>query len=977
MPNQNAASRQPVRRRIDGRWLIATIGTICLLGGSIVALHRFQSPRLQEMLQKNAMSLLAEGKREEGIRRLRLYLAARPDDQPAAVRLAMELSSSPYPRDWWEAQAILLREVRAQRATTPVLSAVMKLHLRMGEKGEALRLAPEIEKRSDLTSEGARLVAESYHMNKSLPRALAAARRAIEIDPNDLVSLAYYLPLVHESTGSIEAVREEINKQVLKTSNRPMVLIVAYAAMRNANDPNATQYLHEAVKLAPQNLEVLLMAGGQALEGNPREAQGYFESAYELAPEDERVQLVYGRWLVWAGQLVDAADVFRAGRKQRGDRRGEFAWRLAEILVEKAPTTKEYSDCIQDLVENDAYQPAYRFLRGRADMIAGQIESAENHLLIGKRLLERLSPGAPMFDSREELLYKVDLGLSGIAYQKGDLSKAIRLAQQSHQRLPREYVPLVTLGQLYFEIGDLAPSEEAWSKAVAMPFRPAGSLLGLARTRLAILNETPVGQRDVSSILELIESAKRQAPNDQNLTLLEAEALFSVGRESESLDELRASAQLFERSPFVALSLIRLLIAAGEHEEAATRLATFEKSFGPSPLSAITRTLLLSGQGDYAQAREFLVSNDAIFPASMKNARLRLLGHLSLLLNDIDAAKSYFDQAVQADAADDDAWVYRWMFTNDQFGPEAADSLANQERKATADKSVRWRWADAVRAMERHRAHPALAAATLAEHASVLDQNHRQHWATWHVKGMEAEVNGRVSEALTCYCRAIARGPALPCLVTRVVRRFLASRQTSDAQGVLAFVRRQRLPLFEDQMLQTEVHLAEQKIEGARGDVQTIVERLPAQKSNIDVDRRAWVVSMYFQLGEGKESEAALASLMTEYPEDLRTWLVHQSIQRGMIGAEGDRATQAEIAKLPPSAQRSYLVAELHLAVGQVEQADEYFRESWEEGSLSESEWRTLIDFLRWRKDASLDPVVDRARERFPHAPWLEEKPTS
>jgi tetratricopeptide (TPR) repeat protein len=962
---------------VDWRWLLGTAATIAVLGASVVGVHQYQTPRLQESLKRNALSFLAEGNREEGVRRLRLYLASRPDDTEATVRLGMELSSSPEPRDWWDAQQILLREVRVQRATTPIMTALLKLHLRLGEKGEALRVASDLEKRDDLTSEGARLVAESYQLNKSLSQALAAARRSVEIDPNDLLSLAFYFPLVHESTETLEGLRGEIDRCVKNATDRPMVLLVAYTALRNAGDENAAEYLHEAVKLAPKNLEVLLMAGGEALAGNPRDAQGYFEAAYEMAPEDERVLLVYGRWLWWAGQATEAGETFRVGWKKKGNLRLEFAWRLAEILVERTPKSEELVECLKELVESDAYQPAYRFLRGRSDVIAGEWNSAENHLLISKRLLERLLPSAALASDREELLYKTDLGLSGVAYQKGDLPKAIRLAEDAHRRLPREFVPLVTLGQLFFEMGDLEKSHEAWAEAVGQPFRPAGSLLGLARTKLAMLNEKPMSQRDVSTILELIESAKLESPNDPNLTLIEAEALFAAGRESESLDELRASVQLFDRSPMVALSLVRLLIASGDLEEAKTRLAAFEKSFGRSPLASITRTLLLCRQGEYARARESLLADDAVFPAPMKTARFRLLGHLSTLLNDAESAKGFFEQAVGADADDDDAWVYRWNFVNDQFGPEAADTLTSQERVSSGDRSVRWRWADSVRAMERHRAHPALAAGTLAEHALALDENHREHWASWHVKGLEAEVNGRLAEALSCYYKAIARGPALPSLVTRAVRRTLAARQVADAQGLLSFVRRQRLALLEDQMLQAEIYLAENKHEGALAEVRSVMERLPAEPSNVGVDRQAWLAGMLFQLGQVKEADAALASLIKERPSDLRTWLLHQAMERRSAGEEDAASTQKEIEQLPRTANRDFLAAEIYLSTGQVERADELFSDSWKEGSLLESQWRTLIDFLRWRKDATLKPVVEQARERFPEAPWLETLPRS
>jgi tetratricopeptide (TPR) repeat protein len=958
-------------------WVGSTTSILALVTLSIFAVHRYQSPRLTQLLRQNALSLLSEGKREEGIRRLRLYLAQRPDDIQTATRLGMELSESPVPRDWWEAQKILHREVRAQRATTPVLTALLKLHLRMGEKGESLRVAEDLKKTKDITSEGARLVAEAYKFNNMLPEALQAAERSVHLNPDDLLSLAYYFPLLYESTESIDQLRAEIDRRVAEATDRPMVLLVAYTATRNAGYADAASYLHQAVRLAPRNLEVLLMAGGQALEGNPADAQSYFELAHQIAPEDPRVQLVYGRWLTWAGNTTEAADIYRTGWKTNGDRRYEFAWRLAEILIEINPKSDEVAKCFQQIVEANDYEPVYRFLRGRADMLTGQSEAAENHFLLGKRLIERLPSFSPLATVKEELAYKIDLGLSGVAYQRGDLSKAIRLADEAHRRLPREFVPLVTLGQLHFEVGNLESSEEAWAEAVAQPFRPAGALLGLARTKLALLNESPPSQRDIQPILQLIESAKLQSPNDPNLTLIEAETLFAGGRESEALDELRASVQLFDKSPMVAMSLVRLLVADENFKEASTRLDAMEKAFGKTWLTSITRVSLLCRSGNIQGAREVLLAEEALFPAPARSTRFRLLGHLADSLGDNDSARKYFGQAVAADPNDDDAWVYHWSWINDHDGPAAADKLIVSERAATGDRSVRWRWADSVRAMERHRAHPALAATTLAEHASILDQNQNQHWATWHVRGMEAEINGRVPESLGCYGRAIARGPAIPSVITRPVRRLLAARQFIDAQGILSFVQRQRLPFLEDRMLLTEGKLAQQQNEGALADVREIASQFSKDHSNISIDRQVWVTGMLFQLGQVNEADDTLVQLISDHPYDLRTWLLHQSITRKSEPTTDIKGTLAEINKLPPSAQRDFLAAEISLASGQIEQANDLYSVSWKEGTLDEPQWRTLIDFLRWRKDASLEPVVERARARFPAAPWLDEKPRS
>ncbi len=109
------------------------------------------------------------------------------------------------------------------------------------------------------------------------------------------------------------------------------------------------------------------MAGGQALEGNPADAQNYFELAHEIAPEDPRVH-----WFMVAGSLgrentAEAADVYRAGLKKNGDLRYEFAWRLAEILIESNPKSDEVASAFNG---SSKRTPTSRFI---ASCVAGRI----------------------------------------------------------------------------------------------------------------------------------------------------------------------------------------------------------------------------------------------------------------------------------------------------------------------------------------------------------------------------------------------------------------------------------------------------------------------------------------------------------------------------------------------------------------------------------------------------------------------------
>lgn len=959
-------------RRVNPLWLGGTIAVLILVPAIVVTLHAIQAPRLSQFLKQRANDLLAEGKTVEGTQYLQLYVRSNPDDMPEALRLAMLWLDSDDPYALYESQQILLRAVRSGDKSPSVRIAALRLHLLMGEKAEALRAARELESIPSLDASAWRLVAEAYDINDQKSDALRAARASIDEDPNDLLSLAMYLPLVMQVSSNPDEMRSETAKRVEDSKDKAMANLVAYTALRNAGLPEASAYLARAVELGPDNVEILLMAARDATDKDPIAAQKYLERVSALAPNDERVDLTFGNWLAWSGRPQEAYDALRRGYQKHGRYFPEFAWRLAEILIEQNQKPDAVSEYLQAVLDSRDYQAAYRFLRGRAEMIKGNLDRAESQLVIAKRLIEQFGMPSQSWSDRDELLFKIDLALAGIAYGQGDYQKAIRLADSAHERMPREFTPLITLGEIYYSLGDLDKSEQAWSEAIDRPFHPPGALLGLLRTRLGQLAELPASQRQFAQLFELLERAKRRIPNDVNLTLLESEVQWMSGQTSEALDTLRAARQLYDRQPIVALSLIRLLIATENYAEAEKQITKFDKDFGPQMASVLSRATLKAQQGEFAESRSILTSHESLFPPPTQATRFRLIGQLDKLLRSNKVAGEKFATACEADPDDDLAWMYRWTWINTAEGSEPSDQAIEQARKKFGDANVRWRWADSIRAYERNVANPALAAPTLAEHAAVLHQNHRQHWATWFVKGLEAEVNDRPEEAIQHYLKAIARGPALPSVTDRAVRLLIRSGATEDAAATLESARTQRFPFVNDQMMMAELDLAKSQKESALAKVRAIKEA-----NYPEAFVMLWTIRMLAKLDHLPEAREQLMEFVKTHPDNLTGWLMDLALTSTNGGKIDPNVTVALLRETSNVTNQHFVAGQIELSAGNLESADKDFDQALSTGKLSESNWRTIIDYLRWRKANNLESVVDRAREAFPSALWLNPPPNS
>ena len=103
----------------------------------------------------------------------------------------------------------------------------------------------------------------------------------MECDPNDLVSLALYLPLILPVTADPDELRSEADRLVDQTKDKATVLLVAYTALRNAGLSEAPSYLRRAVELGPDTVRIPLMAAREAIDTDPVTAQKYLERVSE------------------------------------------------------------------------------------------------------------------------------------------------------------------------------------------------------------------------------------------------------------------------------------------------------------------------------------------------------------------------------------------------------------------------------------------------------------------------------------------------------------------------------------------------------------------------------------------------------------------------------------------------------------------------------------------------------------------------
>jgi tetratricopeptide (TPR) repeat protein len=788
------------RRTLNVRWLAAVLSVVVLAPASLITLHSFQSSRNLKFLLERVDALSRAGERDRALQALRVYLGVNPGDESARRRLGLLLAGSNNVREASEARDILSLASTKHPDDAEVRSALLQLLLRLGSTAEAVKLAGQMEA-SNPSAAVWKLIADAYVAGGEDKRALAAVQKAVSADPKNLASYPLYLSLLYRASLNRAALEDAV-QAMLDASDRPALAeLVAYAALRDAGAPNPEQHLRRALQLAPDDVEVLLMAAGESFASDPAAAGRHLADAYKAAPNDERVLLTYGRWLAWSGRFERALALFEAGRRLGGRHALDFDWRAAEALVELG----RFDECkpfLSELLQSRAYLPAYHYVSARRAIADGRLDQAGEHLATGSRLLKSNGVGEPgLTADADELAYKFDLARSAVAFRKGEWAESARWAEAAREILPRESAPWIALGRIEYERGDYDASIHAWSRAMEAPFHPPGAGLGLARSWIARMLEQPASQRDLQPILPTIEEARRLAPNDPNLPLVEADAWWGVGDVDAAVEILTAASQAHPRDPAVAMSLVHALIADRRLDQADRALARYEEAFGRDVSSVLAAAASLAARGGFEEALERVASYRADAPSEAAATLSRIEGQIQWLAGRNEAADNALRQAVKLDPDDDLAWLFRWIWLLDQGRTAEAKRMIEDARRARGDASPFGRWAEAVLAAESNPDKLSAAGPQLAKAAADLRGRHPFRWETYHVSGLANEAAGKDEDAVRDYLRALANGPAPPQLAARLIPLLLEKERLADADGAVETIRRQRLPLPSDRIL--------------------------------------------------------------------------------------------------------------------------------------------------------------------------------
>lgn len=778
-------------RRINLRFVGAEVAVILVLAVVLAVVHGFQEPRNAAFLRAMADEAVEQGRHDDAIRYLRLYLGSRPSDHEVFAQLAALLAQQNTVDADYEAYEKLLQVLRRDPGRHEFRVELIRLALEIGENGQALAQAKTLE---PVAAENPRWwlpIARAYTINQNLDAAIKAYEKFVEEFPNDLAAYREYLGLVYEQSQNKELLKSKIDEMLARNSERADAYLLAYVLRRDYQISGAVEALDVARRLSPADADVLLMAAGESMRRHSPRTEEILEEALKLHPKDTRVLLLFGRFLQGQGNATRALELFQRGFEIESPTRAEFAWRIADLLL-LLQRSEEASPYLTALRADPIYRSADEYVRGRFALAQGELEEASEHFNRANRILESPYERAALGDTSSELQYALELAQSSVAYLEGRLADAIDLAKQAENRLPESALPKMTLASLYFEAGRYESAVGYWQQALQHPPVPDMAYFSLARSILYSLSRNLSGTTDFSPFQDAYDTALRRIPNAADLVALRAEYLLIVHEYDDAIQTLTAGVQGHPQDLQLPLSLLGAYLWSERYDQGLQYVRRLRRTVGVSAPIAILHAQLLNRSGDLNKAAEILERAEKVLPDVQKPAVRSARGLQFWLLGRQEKAKETFIQIAQENPGDEYAQVLLLTFHLENGDWSAAEELAQRWRKERQTRHLA-RWATVMLLARRNGLRKEFSKPIESEHRALV-QERPYWWGTSEVAGVVADIAGDGNRAARSYALAAWTGPAFPFILERLTSLLPADSKQVDLLIKTVLQRRIQMP---------------------------------------------------------------------------------------------------------------------------------------------------------------------------------------
>ncbi len=954
-------------RKLNFIFLIGLFAALAILGAGIYFLHALQ-------IRRNATALLDRAERdsagndlEKAEQSLSQYVNLRRDDGPAWKRYAQIVDQRD--RDHLRRERVFLvyeEALRHNSGDSELERRCADLALDLGRYNDAERhltaLLEQVPKDSQgqpaAAAERAALEDLLGQCERGLTQYDKAERwfdDALQHDPRRISCYDRLARLRRTNLRRNEAADGTIQEMVAKNPKSGLAYINRWRYLQEFSPPAREADVQEALKLAPNDPDVLLVAAvASERKQDSAAARAYFEKGFKLDPKNFALAIGLAGLETRGGRLDRAEGVLRQADQAKPSL--DLAFILADTLIE------------QDKIEGNDQAAAYMTRLRNAGQGDTLVRFLEIKILVrGKKWVEaipRIEKARAVLKADPQLADKLNVMLAKCYSHVGTVEQRLDALRQATEGARAPDAARIELAQELARSGKLDQA-----LAILSPLADRKPELRLDLVNLLYERDPQrtsrqrSDQRNWSEVERQLRDAEKALPQTvhyEPLTLLRAEMLSAEGRLDDARLLLSAAQAKDPKNLPYRLALARLTQRQGNGPAALKILDQAEKDLGPSQDIRLARLDYWGRHGGAAAkaAVARLAEDRGRVPAADQPEFLSRLASVEIQLRELGLARQYGRELAELQPDDVNVRLTLFELAKEEGDQADAASLVEDVRKIEGDNGFFWRYAQAALLIEKARRSASRNLDEARALAAEISERQPDWWVGPTLNGEIAEIAGSIDQAIDSYVRAVELGNVQPAHARRLVGLISQRNRPDEIDRVAQLFRTRGVPLDDITIVRALAAIRRQDFDGGIA----LARQVFSDTSTSYSDHRA-LGRIYMDAGRSGEAGKEFRRALELGPGIPACWLdyVRYLVQAKQI--EQARAVVEAARKTLPADRSTLTLAECSLVLGDLRQAEDLIGKALKDANTSTNPATLLLAASLSLSQNRLDKVDEYAKK--------------
>ncbi len=501
-----------------------------LLAGGIFALHQVQSGRVNDALRWQSERYAEEGKLDQAIYYLRLYLERAPEDIQAMVRLCDWLETRGNNSSPQLARRLMLYEriLRAEPDHPEVRGKAIELCLALRRYHDAeVHIAAQMQAQPDndrlwLQQGICQQAANQFH------DARQSYARAIELSPTNIRAHELLAVLLTQKVKQADAAQAVLDQMIANNAASAEAFLIRARYLRGVGQLDACQAdLKQVLYLDPENADALLLSAELFQNQNQiHQVRSILNDACKLYPRDLRmVRALSWLELCIGNRPASIACLERGVQAMPGEL--DLLTPLADLLIQNGELER-VAEIIDRLERNKAPMNQIQYLRARVQMAKQNWPQA----------IEQLETLRTQAVSLPALAAQVNL-LMAICHRKlGNPEQEMAALQRVLATDSTHLSARMGIGNLHLNAGRWDEALQEYTLVTKSPYASLEARLLCLRLKIAKARRDNADIKVWNSLLKQVQQLGQQFRHSVEPVLLASELLRARGDFSTAADLL-------------------------------------------------------------------------------------------------------------------------------------------------------------------------------------------------------------------------------------------------------------------------------------------------------------------------------------------------------------------------------------------------------------------------------------------------------